>query len=245
MVFKVIGTGSRGNAYILESSSEALLIECGVNISEIKKALDFSLEKVVGCLVTHEHNDHSKSMADVMSLGIDLYATEHTLKAKGQEMNIRAIAIKPKRPFVVGQFKILPFDVKHDVPCVGFLIEHKECGRTLFITDTYYCKYTFVNLNNIIIEANYSKKIIDQKFGPDSGKEFLRNRILKSHFSLENCKDMLSVNDLSKVNNIVLIHLSDSNSDEKMFVQEVKDLTGKNVCAAFNGMTIGFNKTPF
>jgi hypothetical protein len=100
-------------------------------------------------------------------------------------------------------------------------------------------------LNNIIIEANYSKEIIDQKFGSESNKEFLRNRVLKSHFSLANCKDMLSANNLSQVNNIVLIHLSDSNSNEKQFVKEVYELTGKNVTAAINGMQINFNKTPF
>jgi ribonuclease BN (tRNA processing enzyme) len=115
----------------------------------------------------------------------------------------------------------------------------------LFITDTYYCKYTFPGLNNIIIEANYSKEIIDKKFGPDSDKEFLRNRILKSHFSLANCKDILSANDLSQVNNIVLIHLSDSNSDEKQFKKEIHELTNKNVIVASNGMNIPFLKTPF
>ena len=126
-----------------------------------------------------------------------------------------------------------------------FLIEHPDCGKVLFLTDTYYCKYTFPRLNNIIIEANYSKEIIDKKFGPDSDKEFLRNRILQSHFSLANCKDMLKANDLRQVNNIVLIHLSDSNSDEKQFVKEITQLTYKNVCAAVNGMEIDFKKTPF
>jgi len=56
---------------------------------------------------------------------------------------------------------------------------------------------------------------------------------------------MLSANDLSQVNNIVLIHLSDSNSDEIQFQNEVSELTGKNVTVASNGMTINFNKTPF
>lgn len=155
------------------------------------------------------------------------------------------IEVESKKSFAIGNFKILPFDLKHDVPCLGFLIDHPECGRNIFITDTYFCEYTFPNLNNVIIEANYCKKIIDQKYGPESGKEFLRNRILKSHFSLQNCKDMLSANDLSKVNNIVLIHLSDSNSDEIQFQKEVAELTGKNVTVANNGMEIPFNKTPF
>ena len=49
MKLKVIGTGSTGNAYVLENDTEALLIECGVNIKQIKQALNFDYSKV-------EHN---------------------------------------------------------------------------------------------------------------------------------------------------------------------------------------------
>jgi phosphoribosyl 1,2-cyclic phosphodiesterase len=246
MVLKIIGTGSKGNAYVLKNEHEVLLIETGVNIKEIKRALDFDYSKIVGCIVTHEHLDHSKSMYDVMRLGIDVYSSRGTLKSRNLLNEKRAHILKSKDSIQIGNFKILAFDVKHDaIEPLGFLIEHPECGKTLFLTDTYYCKYTFPGLNNIIIEANYSKEIIDQKFGSESNKEFLRNRVLKSHFSLANCKDMLSANNLSQVNNIVLIHLSDSNSNEKQFVKEVYELTGKNVTAAINGMQINFNKTPF
>lgn len=245
MKLKVISTGSVGNAYILSNGDEALLIEAGVNINDIKKALNFDYSKVVGCIVSHSHGDHAKSIQKVMELGINTYASIETLLATNSYLLHKATSLKATKTHHIGNFKVMPFDVKHDVPCMGFLIEHKDCGRVLFLTDTYYCKYTFPNLNNILIEANYSKEIIDKRFGADSGKEFLRNRILRSHFSLENCKDMLSANDLSAVNNIVLIHLSDGNSNEKQFVDEVTELTGKNVCAAVNGMEINFKKTPF
>ena len=245
MKLKVISTGSQGNAYILSNENEALLIEAGINIKEIKQALDFDYSKVVGCIVSHSHGDHAKAIKDVMSLGIETFASRHTLVSTNTFVNHKAIELKATKTHHIGGFKVMPFDVKHDVPCLGFLIEHPDCGKTLFLTDTYYCKYTFPGLNNILIEANYSKEIIDKKYGPDSDKEFLRNRILQSHFSLANCKDMLSANDLSKVNNIVLIHLSDSNSDEKQFVKEVTELTGKNVFAAVNGMEIDFNQYPF
>lgn len=246
MKLKVISTGSQGNAYILSNENEALLIECGVNIKEIKKALNFDLSKVAGCLVSHEHQDHCKAIEEVMKLGINVYSAPGTLHACGLISQPRARPFKSKQTFQIGNFKVLAFDVKHDAAePLGFLIEHPDCGKVLFLTDTYYCKYTFPGLNNIIIEANYSKEIIDRKYGPDSDKEFLRNRILQSHFSLAHCKEMLAANDLSAVNNIVLIHLSDSNSNEKQFVKEVYDQTGKNVQAAVNGMEILFNKTPF
>lgn len=246
MELKIIGTGSKGNAYILKNENEALLIECGVNINDIKKAFNFNFSKVVGCIVSHEHKDHCKAIDDVMGLGIKTYTGAKTFAEIKPKYVHRANVIASKQTFKIGGFKIMPFDVKHDAAePLGFLIEHPDCGRTLFLTDTYYCKYTFPGLNNIIIEANFSKEIIDRKFGPDSVKEFLRNRILRSHFSLANCKDMLAANDLSAVNNIVLIHLSDSNSDERQFKKEVSELTGKNVTVASNGMIINFNKTPF
>jgi len=246
MILKVVSTGSIGNCYILENETEALIIECGVPVQKIKEALDFNFSKVVGALVTHEHGDHNKSMLDVMKLGINVYATAGTHKASVSAGSHRAKICKSKEQFQIGNFRVIPFDVKHDVAePVGFLINHPETGNVLFLTDSMYSPYTFKNLNNIIIEANYSKAIIDRKYGAESNKEFLRNRVLRSHFSLENCKDMLAANDLSKVNNIVLIHLSDSNSNEVQFLEEVHKQTGKNVSVASAGMTISFNTTPF
>lgn len=245
MILKVVSSGSQGNAYILENESEALLIECGVSITEIKKAIDFNVSKVVGCIITHEHLDHSKSILEVMNSGIDVYATAGTLKERGV-IGPRAKSIKSLEEFQVGGFRILPFDVKHDcAEPVGFLINHHECGKTLFLTDSIYSPYRFNGLNNIIIEANYCKEIVDARYGDEAKNHFLRNRVLKSHFSIANCKQMLSANDLSAVNNIVLIHLSDRNSDAVRFQREVQELTGKNVTVAENGLQIEFNKTPF
>lgn len=55
MFLRVINSGSSGNGYILESENEALIIECGCKLIDIKKALNFNISKVVGCLVSHEH----------------------------------------------------------------------------------------------------------------------------------------------------------------------------------------------
>jgi len=244
MKLKVIGTGSQGNAYLLENEEEALLIECGVNIQEIKKAVDFNISKISGCIVTHEHGDHAKSINEVMAAGINTYATAGTFRKSAQAVKShRQKVISQKGQFKIGNFQVISFPTIHDVeePC-GFLIYHQECGVTLFLTDTVYSGFTFKGLNNIIIEANYDTEIINEKL---SSRKFLRDRIYNSHMSLETCKEFLEANDLSQVNNIVLIHLSDSNSHEENFAKNVKKVTGKNVMAAVNGMNINFNKTPF
>lgn len=246
MQLTVIGSSSKGNAYILHNEQEALLIECGVHFTDIKKHLNFNLKKVVGCLVTHEHGDHAKSIKDVMAAGINVYATEGTFRALGVTASHRAVTTFYGDQFKVGGFRVMPFEVKHDVEePAGFLLFHPECGKVVFITDTYYCPAKFSGLNNIIIEANYCKNILDNKVGNGSmDPKFLKDRVITSHMSLQTCKQTLAANDLTNVMNIVLIHLSDRNSDEKRFKTEVEEQTGKLVHIADTGLTIPFNKQP-
>lgn len=245
MFLKIISTGSVGNSYVLESDNEALLIELGVNFNLIKQSVNYNLSKISGAIISHCHLDHAKGLKQALDNGIECYSSQGTF----QSLNIKhhnAKIIQAKKSFQIGNFKILPFDVHHDVnEPLGFLIDHEETGRVLFATDTTYIDYTFPNLNNIIIEANYCEDIIKDKLGSSWQSEFLKNRILKSHMSLNTCKETLLANDLSQVQKIVLIHLSDSNSDEKKFKEVITNATGKIVHVANNNQILEFNKNPF
>jgi phosphoribosyl 1,2-cyclic phosphodiesterase len=247
MKLKIINSNSQGNAYILENDGEALLIECGVQFDKIKKALNFQLKKVVGCLITHEHQDHCKSVKEVMTAGINVYASYGTHGAMKTEGHHRARFLHMDAAMAIGEFRVKSFHVKHDAAePAGFLISHPECGIVLFLTDSYYSEYTFTGLNNIIVEANYCQSILDKRVQDGMNPKFLRDRVITSHMSLATCKDLLQANDLSQVNNIVLIHLSDGNSDAVRFQQEVQQVTGKRVHVAGAGMVIeNFNKKPF
>lgn len=246
MKLTVINSNSSGNSYILSNDNETLLIECGVRFDRIKKALDYNLRNVVGCIVTHSHKDHCVAVHDLIKAGIDVYATEGTHKEMGTTGRL-AMIIRPGQQFSLRGFQIKPFSVEHDTSePVGFMIRHEETGDILFLTDTYYCKYVFPPLHNIIIEANYCQKILDKRVRDGENPKFLRDRVITSHFSIDNCKELLKANDLSKVNNIVLIHLSDGNSDAKRFKKEVEEITGKIVHVAEPGLIIeNFHKQPF
>lgn len=245
MVFKTIGSGSSGNSYLLTSSTgRTLVIECGVRFSEIKQALKFNLRSVEGVLVSHGHSDHCKSAKDVTAAGLNIFC----LKASSDNFafsNHRIKNIVPGKQFELGEFKVLPFAVEHDIPCLGFLIYHPECGRTLFLTDSFMVKQRFNNLNNIIIEANYGEDILEEKLNSMAMPEWRGDRLIKSHMSIETCLGVLKANDLSKVNSIVLIHLSDSNSDRDQFKKRVEDQTQKTVYVAHKGLEINLNTTPF
>lgn len=243
MIFTTINTGSIGNSYFLKSTKgEILFIDCGVRFSEVKKALNFDLSGSVGCLLGHQHMDHLGYAKEFINAGIDVYTNDECAefsKIKSHRLHV----VYENKVFKLGSFTVMPFELKHDVKNFGYLIHHPECGTTVYITDTYYVPTTFKGLNNIIIEANFDQEIIDQKLKID--KKFLRDRILKSHLSIEHCLNVLRANDLTAVNNICLIHLSESNSNEQKFKQLVENQTGKNVHVARKNMVIEFNKTPF
>jgi phosphoribosyl 1,2-cyclic phosphodiesterase len=246
MKLKVIGSSSTGNAYVLENHREALLIECGVQIQKIKQAIGYNPRMVAGCLVSHEHQDHCKSVKEVLGLSIPVYSSYGTHQAMKTEGHHRARFLHEGVTETIGNFKVKPFAIKHDAAePMGFLIHHPETGVVLFLTDSYYSEYRFEGLNNIIIEANYCQKILDKRVQDGMNPQFLRDRVITSHMSIDTCKGLLLANDLTQVNNIVLIHLSDGNSDAKRFKEEVQGVTGKTVFIAEPGLSIDFNRKPF
>ncbi|HBG1425919.1 TPA: MBL fold metallo-hydrolase [Clostridioides difficile] len=234
MKIKVLGSSSRGNCYLLQLENEILILECGVSYKEILKGLDFNLESVIGCLVTHEHKDHSKAITELVSSGIDVFTSKGTLEALGIE-NHRTKVIESEKLFKIDNFNIMPFSAKHDaVEPLGFLINHEDIGNLLFITDSYYCEYNFKNLNHIMIECNYSKDLLDN----NKNKIYLRNRIVKSHFELSNVINFLKANDLSNIKTITLLHLSEDNSDKNLFIKEIEKNVGIPVMVAEKGLEI-------
>lgn len=238
MKLKVLGSGSSGNCYLLQNEDETLMIECGLSYKNILQGLNFNLSNVIGCLVSHEHKDHSKAINDVLDNAIDVYTSSGTLKA----MNIksyRAKIIRAEKQFNIGQFTILPIKTQHDAADpLGFLIYHSDFGKLLFITDSYYCKYKFSGINHIMIECNYSIDILNRNIEAGLVHPVLANRLLKSHFSFDNVKEFLKVTDLSKAKEIILLHLSNDNSNENQFREGIEKLTGKAVYTADRDLEI-------
>jgi phosphoribosyl 1,2-cyclic phosphodiesterase len=232
MEIQVIASGSSGNCYRIRDGTTSLLLECGIQIKRIQQALNFHLTDIDGCLISHEHGDHSKAAADVLKAGIDLYTskgTASTLGLTGHHMKL----VQEKEPFSIGTFTILPFDTEHDAAePLGFLIADQTGDKLLFATDTYYIKYKFQRLTYIMIECNYSVDILNDNIEAGRVPGVLKNRLLKSHFSLEHVKDFLTANDLSNLKEIWLIHLSNNNSDAERFKKEIMELTGKPVYIA-------------
>lgn len=233
MEIAVLASGSSGNCYKVSDGQTSLLLECGIPFKEIQKKLCFKLYEIDACIVTHEHQDHSKATMDLLKSGIEVCMSTGTASMFKHDF-FKVTTIEPLKQFKIGSFDILPFDVQHDATePLGFILYSRVTKeKLLFATDTYYVKYRFSGLNYIMVECNYALDILRYNF--ESGKLTLalKNRLLQSHFELVNVKKFLQANDLSKVKEIYLLHLSAGNSDENRFKREIQELTGKPVIIA-------------
>lgn len=181
-----------------------------------------------------------------MGAGIDCYMSQGTVDALGV-FGHRVNIIKVKQQFEIGAWTILPFATEHDATePLGFLIQYRPTGeKLLYLTDSYYCKYCFSGLNYIFIECNYTKETLDKNIEAGLIDEALKRRLLESHFSLEHVKDFLKANDLSQCRKIVLLHLSDYNSDAARMTAEIEKLIGINTITAEPGLEVELELYPY
>ncbi|HDZ6879237.1 TPA: MBL fold metallo-hydrolase [Listeria monocytogenes] len=231
MKIKTIASGSKGNAYVISSGRSQLLIECGINFDKIRKALNFDLSTVEGCLISHEHGDHVAGVKKMLrTSNIKLYASEGTLSVL-KPLDSQQVVLKEKVAQNIGEWIVLPFRTEHDAKePLGFMIQHKN-ERLLFITDSYYVRYKFKNINYLMIECNYSADILEENVINKVIHPVQKKRVLQSHFSLENVKDFLKANDLSHLREIHLLHISEKNGDPERFKNEIQAMTGIPVYA--------------
>lgn len=109
-----------------------------------------------------------------------------------------------------------------ECPCYGFLIQHPEMGRLLYITDTELVKWKFKNINHILLGVNYQTKYIDSE-------EAKRNHVLRGHLELSTAVDFIKANKSNALRNVILCHLSKENANADEMVAKVQKVAGNGV----------------
>jgi phosphoribosyl 1,2-cyclic phosphodiesterase len=237
MIFMPISSSSAGNLYLLEDGDgHRLAIECGIRFAEMRQKLNYMVSELDGILLSHSHLDHARSLKCVLAAGVPVYALRKTFDAfgvagLGVADHHNAHSVAPMAAFTIkGYWHVLPFELRHDVPALGFLVQAGE-EKLLYITDTAYVPYRFSGLTLVAVEANYSGALLRKSDEAASRKM----RSLRYHMSIERVLGFLAVNDLSAVREIHLLHLSDMHSDADLFKRLVEEATGKPVYVARAG----------
>lgn len=237
MKLKILGSGSSGNCYILESDTEALIIEAGLPFKEVKKALDFNIRKIKAVIVSHVHQDHHLYWFQYVRAGIPVF---EPFRNDGESLEF------DNSQFVIQAFENRSKDGKwlHDntdgteCPCYGYYIQHPDIGRLVYVTDTEYVRWRFQNINHILVEANFSSSMVDA----DSPNY---EHVLRGHMSIETACEFIRVNSSHNLRNVVLCHLSQQNSDAEDFIAHAQSLVKCPIHIARKGLEVEFNLCPF
>ena len=225
MTFTSLASSSHGNCYVVSDGETAILLECGISFRRIKKGLGFDLSAICGCLVSHEHKDHAKSVMDIIKSGVEVFTSEGTAEALDCAL---ITPVEAGVQFQVGSLDIMPFRTWHDArEPLGFLIYSRQDGERLaFATDTVNLGHTFPGVNLLALEANYDKDILVRcERMPDK----VKHRVTNSHMEIETlCKYLQSL-DLSQCRTLYLLHLSNAASNEGRFVERVQRVVPHHV----------------
>ncbi|MFA6624990.1 MAG: MBL fold metallo-hydrolase [Bacilli bacterium] len=211
MEFNVISSGSKGNATIVISQGQVILIDFGISKKRISDALSeygFSFDDLSAVFITHSHSDHCK---EVKKAPIEkLFASTMALPSLDQTIPKDHI-LKNYATIRNGVFSITVLPLSHDAKnTVGFLIDDGR-EKLCYVTDTGFVPEKdfpyLTDLDYYIFESNHDPKMLYESKRPD----YLIRRIISDKGHLSNIDSSYYLTTLigPKTKEIVLAHLSD------------------------------------
>ncbi|HEY8354468.1 MAG TPA: MBL fold metallo-hydrolase [Methylophilaceae bacterium] len=222
MRFASLGSGSAGNALIVEAGSTRLLLDCGFGIRETLQRLarlDVSIESLNGILVTHEHDDHAGGVFKLAHrYGIPVWLTHGTLSMSSRHFpnqpDFRRYVIDSHTPLTIRDLEIHPFPVPHDArEPVQFVFSdgHHRLG---VLTDvgapTPHIERMLSGCDALVLECNHD---IDMLMNGPYARP-LKQRVSGRLGHLDNAAaaELLSRLDTSRLQHMVAAHLSAQNN---------------------------------
>lgn len=231
MIVTVLGSGSSGNAILVETEGTRLLIDAGFSGRDLERrlaAVDREAASLDAILVTHDHSDHTRGMGvAARRWGIPLYLTPETHRAcagllRGTE-EVRAYA--SGAPVEIGGLVVHPFLTVHDaVDPVAVTLTERASGEKLGIaTDlgspTAEVRDALRDCDLLVLESNHDEALL--RYGPYPWS--VKRRIMSSHGHLSNEAAARLARDLCHpgLTAVVLAHLSAHSNDPHLALDTV------------------------
>ena len=223
-----LASGSGGNAYVVDSKYETLLIDCGLSYAELARRAyraGIALANVIGVLFTHEHTDHTRgaSMFEKRHPEVPFFANLSTAEAIGSK---NFVVFENDQPFEFGPFEITAFSIPHDVSDpVGYLI--KAEGKTYFHATDFGAPLEsigskFFEANVATLESNHDSMLLERSNRP----EYLKQRIRgdRGHLSNDDAARFVEIYSSYKLEYLALAHLSRECNEPHLVLNTMRDM---------------------
>ncbi|HUP91575.1 MAG TPA: MBL fold metallo-hydrolase [Solimonas sp.] len=241
MRFAILGSGSKGNATLVESGGTRVLIDCGFMLKEAEARLEragVEPASLSAILVTHEHADHIAGVARfARRYEIPVWMTHGSFAAWEDSRVPHAHHFSPHQSFRIGTLEIQPYPVPHDArePCQYVLGDGRH--RVGILSDaghvTAHMRDTLSGCDALMLECNHDPAMLAS--GPYPAT--LKGRVggSKGHLSNQQAAGLLQLIDCVRLQHLVLTHLSEINNTPELARTAVTSVLGRDepwmVCA--------------
>lgn len=221
MRFCSLGSGSTGNAWLVESGDTRLMVDCGVGPRRLLarlQAVGIEPDSISAVLVTHEHDDHVGAVLPLLrQVDAQAYATWGTIRASGAALDLpadRLVEVAADETVAIGAIGVRPVAVPHDAREPVQYVFDDGRARLAIVTDlgsgTPHLAAACANLDALVLEANHDPGMLAEGPYPD----FLKERVGGPYGHLSNgaAATFLSAVAGPRLRHVVAAHLSLKNN---------------------------------
>ncbi|RMG27568.1 MAG: MBL fold metallo-hydrolase [Gammaproteobacteria bacterium] len=230
--FALLGSGSRGNATLIEGGRTRLLVDCGFSLRETEQRLarlGVSPESLSAVLVTHEHGDHLRGVLPLARrYRLAVWMTPGTGYACRLRREDEVRPIRLDEPFTVGDLRITPFAVPHDArePC-QFRVDDGDLALGL-LTDagclTPHVRKMLDGCHGLVLECNHDPGMLAAGPYPPA----LKRRVGGDYGHLSNGQAASLLTDIAtgRLQCLVGAHLSEKNNRPELAARALAGALG-------------------
>lgn len=231
--FASLGSGSEGNALLVEAGQSRILLDCGFSVAETVRRLerlDVRPESLDAILVTHEHDDHVGGVARYsrrFETPVYLsYGTYAAASAHGDFAEV--VIIDSHTPFAIGDLEVLPYPVPHDAREPTQFVFGDGAARLGVLTDagasTPHIETMLSGLDALVIECNHDLELLRNSAYPERLKERISGRY--GHLDNGQAAQILSGIDRKALQHVIAAHLSQKNNRPELAVAALAGAMG-------------------
>ncbi len=226
MRFALLGSGSEGNALVVEVGQTRVLMDCGFSLSETTARLfrlGLTPEQLHGIVVTHEHGDHIGGVARLArKFSLPVFLTHGTLRSQnGAFADLPSVnEISPHHLFSIGEVKVQPYPVPHDASEPVQFVFGDGVRKLGVLTDTGsstpHIEAILNGCDALVLECNHDTDMLANSEYPYNLKLRVGGRY--GHLNNFDAGELLARLDCSKLQHIVAAHLSHKNNSRELAV---------------------------
>ena len=222
--FASLGSGSRGNALVVEVNRTRILVDCGFSVAETTARLArlrLSPHQLAAVVVTHEHEDHIGGVARfARTYRLPVWLTAGTLAAVEREFvdGERAAVFDSHRRFTVGAIEIEPYTVPHDAREPAQFVFSDGAARLGLLTDagslTAHMQDVLSGLDALVLECNHDLDMLWNGNYPPQLKQRIAGKF--GHLDNATAARLIAAIDCSRLKHLIAAHLSEHNNTPEL-----------------------------